>query len=153
MDRPIIERIIEMIAQTYPGIDDDNFIGFEMDVDHEFENREEFRNYNIIKTSNPMSIIESRVEVTDSVPSLREVNGAIHDVWQMIQYEGVEVAALQNYKELAILRFATVSRFGGYYVSGTLRAEGARYRAIAKEWDQEHRGEHRGVYPELPHFE
>lgn len=156
MDEPIIERIIALIASTYPGvgtggypgIEAGDYVGFEMDVDHYLAQKMAFKNIETAPTSNPMSIIDIRANVAWSVSSIRKLNGAILDAWHMFQYPELAGAELKNYRELTIFRFVTVNMLGPYYVSGTLLVEGAKYRRLAEKHEREREEPH----PPLPYF-
>ena len=124
-----IESLIASIAETHYPIPDGDYIGFEMDVDHFLEEAGVFENITIEKSNNPLSIIEIRATVANSTKRLDVVRSAISSVWEMIAYSRDE-SLLKFDKRAATLRFVTVSSGGGYYISGTLRVEGAKYQKL-----------------------
>ena len=85
-------------------------------------------------------MIEIEAVLAEGVDSLQAVANQLKGLWDVLAYNCFEASSIEWYREATILRFVTVNKSEGYYLTGKVRVSGGPYPKLAESF-QQHFGE------------
>jgi hypothetical protein len=138
----MIETVIAQVMAARTPSSGENLDGFEIDLDAALfaqvvGDNEVLTDPSIVRTQDPLCMLEARAAVHPAVTSIFDVFQALWRVWAGARYHTFEAASLISYPDAVVLRFVTAGS-EPLCVSGRVVVSGQKAKALLAEYAREH---------------
>lgn len=116
----MIEAVIDQVIAKLEPAGKDDLSGFFYDCDHYISMHSLFADVDVEMSDDVRCLLNANASVQPSVRTLHEISNALAQVWEEIYYNHFHAASCTWYRNRTELRFITVSRLSGYFVTGRI---------------------------------
>jgi hypothetical protein len=131
----MIEEIIREWSSRLTLSSGDNLTGFTMDADWALGELERVSDVNVMRSDDPLSIVNALV--TFQVSSLPLISQGLARAWPHFAYPHFSALSIQAYREATVMRFITASSGGTLCVTGTVIATSPNYARLVADFNRD----------------